>query len=150
MKSINQILKYAVRLMLFISVGIYLCFFMAANPVVKFFNSERNMQLQQIAEIGLKLYFTAIAFAGFNIVISTFFTSTEKALAAQIVSLARGFIVIIPMAFFMSSLFRMTGVWLSYPFTEGMVALTGAILYQKSAGGKRNVQGNAKEKTNFN
>ena len=41
-------------------------------------------------------------------------------------------------------------IWLSYPFPEGMVALTGAILYKKSVGGKRNVQGNAKEKTNIN
>ena len=107
------------------------------------------MQLQQIAETGLKLYFTAIIFVGFNIVVSTYFTSTEKALPAQIVSLSRGFIVIIPMAFSMSFLFGMIGVWLSYPFTEGMVALTGAILYKKSGGGK-NVQRNAKEKTSFN
>lgn len=149
-KSVKQTLKYAVRLMLFISGVIYLCFFMEANPVVGFFNSERNMQLQQIAETGLKLYFTAIVFVGFNIVISTYFTSTEKALPAQIVSLSRGFIFIIPMAFSMSFLFGMTGVWLSYPSTEGMVALTGVILYKKSIGGKRNVQGNAEEKTNFN
>ncbi len=135
--------------MLFISGGVYLCFLGAANPVVSLFNSEQNMQLQQIAETGLKLYFTAIIFVGFNIVVSTYFTSTEKALPAQIVSLSRGFIVIIPMAFSMSFLFGMTGVWLSYPFTEGMVALTGAILYKKSGGGK-NVQRNAKEKTSFN
>lgn len=149
-KNIRQILKYAVRLMLFISGGMYLFFFMTANPVVGLFNSEQNMQMQQTAETGLKLYFTAIPFAGFNIVISTYFTSTEKALPAQIVSLSRGFAIIIPMAFFMSFLFSMTGVWLSYPFTEGMVALTGIILYKKSVGGKRNVQGNAKKKTNFN
>ncbi len=149
-KSIKQTLKYAVRLMLFISGGIYLFFLMAVNFVVGLFDSEQNVQLQQIAETGLKLYFTAIPFVGFNIVISTYFTSTEKVLPAQIVSLSRGFIIIIPMAFFMSFLFGMTGVWLSYPFTESMVALAGMILYKKSVGGKRNVQGNAKEKTSFN
>ena len=133
-KSVKQILGYAIKLMLFISEGIYLFFFIAVNPVVGLFNSERNMQLQQIAETGLKLYFTAIPFAGFNIVISTYFTSTEKALPAQIVSLSRGFIIIIPMAFLMSFLFRMTGVWMSYPLTESMVALAGIILYIKSGG----------------
>lgn len=134
MKNIKQTLRYSIRLMLLISGGIYLLFFVAVNPVVGFFNSERNMQLQQIAETGLKLYFTAIPFVGFNIVISTYFTSTEKALPAQIVSLSRGFIVIIPMAFLMSLLFRMIGVWMSYPLTESMVALTGMILYKKSGG----------------
>ena len=145
MKSIKQTLRYAIRLMLFISGGIYLLFFIAVNPIVGLFNSERNMQLQQIAETGLKLYFTAVPFVGFNIVISTYFTSTEKALPAQIVSLSRGFIIIIPMAFLMSFLLKMTGVWLSYPLTESMVALAGLLLYIKS-GGKRNVQGNAKKK----
>lgn len=137
-KSIKCILKYAIRLMLVLSGGIYLFVLMAVNPIVGLFNSEGNMQLQQIAETGLKLYFAAIPFVGFNIVISTYFTSTEKALPAQIVSLSRGFIVIVPMAFLMSFLLKMTGVWLSYPFTESMVALTGIILYKKS-GGKRNV-----------
>jgi len=130
-KSTKQTLKYAVRLMLLISGGIYLFFLMAVNSVVGLFNSEQNMHLQQIAENGLKLYFTAIPFVGFNIVISTFFTSTEKALPAQIISLSRGFIIIVPMAFIMSFLFRMTGVWLSYPFTEGMAALAGMMLYKK-------------------
>lgn len=130
-KSIRQILKYAIRSMLLISGGIYLFFLAAAGAVVGLFNSEGNMQLQQIAETGLKLYFTAIPFAGFNIVIATYFTSTERALPAQLVSLSRGFIVIIPMAFFMSDLCKMTGVWLSYPLTEGVVALVGMILYNK-------------------
>ena len=137
-KSIKQTLKYAIRLMLFISVGIYLSLFMAAGPVAGLFNSEQNIQLQQIAEAGLKIYFASIPFVGFNIVISTFFTSTEKSLPAQIVSLSRGFIVIIPMAFLLSFIFGMTGVWLSYPLTESVVALTGIISYKKT-GGKRDV-----------
>ncbi|MDE7277907.1 MAG: MATE family efflux transporter, partial [Lachnospiraceae bacterium] len=99
---------------------------------------EQNMLLQQTAETGLKIYFTAIPFVGFNIVISAYFTSTEKVLPAQVISLARGFVVIVPMAFILSFLFKMTGVWTSYPLTEGIVALTGMIFYKKQ-GGKRNV-----------
>ena len=133
-ESIKHTLKYAIRFMLFISGGIYLLFLIAANSIVGLFNSEQNMQLQQIAETGLKLYFTAIPFVGFNIVISTYFIATEKALPAQIVSLLRGFIVIIPMAFLMSFLFRMTGVWMSYPLTESIVAFAGMILYRKLEG----------------
>ncbi len=44
-----------------------------------------------------------------------FFTSTEQALPAQIISLLRGLFVIIPIAFIMSAVFEMWGVWLSYP-----------------------------------
>ena len=138
-ESQKQILNYAVKTMLVISCGIYLFFLLSANPIVSIFNSERDIQLQQIAETGLKLYFTAIPFAGFNIILSSYFTSIEKALPAQIVSLSRGLLVIIPMALFLSFLLKMTGVWLSFPITECLVALAGIALYIKSERGKKNV-----------
>lgn len=135
----KRILRYALKTMLVISCGIYLIFLFSANSIVSVFNSEQNIQLQQIAETGLKLYFTAIPFVGFNIIISSYFTSIEKALPAQIISLSRGFLVIIPMAFFLSFLLKMTGVWLSFPITECFVALAGIALYIKSERGKKNV-----------
>ena len=137
--SQKQILKYALKTMLVISCGIYLIFLLSANPIVSVFNSEQNVQLQRIAVTGLKLYFTAIPFVGFNIIISAYFTSTEKAFPAQIISLLRGFLIIIPMAFFLSFLLKMTGVWLSFPITECFVTLTGIALYIKSERGKKNV-----------
>lgn len=106
--SQKQILKYALKTMLVISCGIYLLFLFSASPIVSMFNSKQNLQLQRIAVTGLKLYFTAIPFAGFNIIISSYFASIEKALPAQIISLSRGFLIIIPMAFFLSFLLEMT------------------------------------------
>ncbi len=138
-ESQKQILKYALKTMLLIACGIYLVFLLSANPIVSIFNSEQNIHLQQTAETGLKLYFTAIPFVGFNIMISSYFTSIEKALPAQIVSLSRGLFVIIPMAFFLSCFLKMTGVWLSFPITECFVALAGITLYNKSERGKKNV-----------
>lgn len=138
-ESQKQILKYALKTMLVISCGIYLIFCLFSNPIVSIFNSEQNISLQQIAETGLKIYFTAIPFVGYNIIISSYFTSTEKALPAQIISLSRGFLVIIPMAFSLSFLLKMTGVWLSFPITECFVTLTGIALYTKSKRGKKNV-----------
>ena len=130
--SQKQILKYALKTMMVLSCGIYLLFLLSASPIVSVFNSEQNAQLQQIAVTGLKLYFTAIPFIGFNIIISAYFASIEKALPAQIISLSRGFLIIIPMAFFLSFLLKMTGVWLSFPITECFVALAGIALYFKS------------------
>lgn len=138
-ESQKQILRYALKTMLVISCGIYLIFLFSANSIVSVFNSEQNIQLQRIAETGLKLYFTAIPFVGFNIVLSSYFTSIEKALPAQIISLSRGFLVIIPMAFLLSFLLKMTGVWLSFPITECFVTLAGIALYIQSEGGKKNV-----------
>ena len=137
--SQKQVLKYALNTMLVISCGIYLFFLLSANPIVSVFNSEQNVQLQQVAVSGLKLYFTAIPFAGFNILISAYFTSIEKALPAQIISLSRGFLIIIPMAFFLSFLLKITGVWLSFPISECFVALIGIALYVILERGKRKI-----------
>lgn len=123
-KGIKRILQYAVNTMLVLSGCIYLLLFVSGNSVVSVFNSEQNILLQHIALTGLKLYFAAIPFVGFNIMISAYFTSTEKALPAQVISLLRGVLVLLPVAFLLSSLLKMTGVWLSYPVTECLTAIT--------------------------
>ena len=74
---------------------------------------------------GLKLYFTASLFMGYNIILSTYFTSVEMVIPAHVVSLLRGLILIIPAALMMSGLWGMTGVWLAFPVTEGITALLG-------------------------
>ena len=128
-KGVKQGTKYAIITVLVCSACIYAVFFAAADPITGLFNSEGNMQLQKIAVEGMRLYFTAIAFVGVNLMLSVFFTSTEQALPAQLISLSRGFFVVIPMALLLSGLFGMTGVWLSYGVTEGIVALAGTAYY---------------------
>ena len=116
--------------MLTVSSVVYLLIFIFAQPLTAVFNSENNMELQRIAVSGLKLYFLSVVFVGYNIILATFFTSIEKALPAQILSALRGVILMIPMAFFLSALWKMTGVWLTYPITEFLVALLGFSIYQ--------------------
>ena len=64
-----------------------------------------NVAMQQIAETGLRLYFTSALFMGYNVILSTYFTSVENAVPAHVVSLLRGLIVIVPAAFLMSAAF---------------------------------------------
>lgn len=119
---VKQVLRYAVTAALFLSVIIYAATFFFAGQITGIFNSQGNIELQEIAVSGLKLYFIAVPFAALNIVLSVFFTSIGKALPAHLISLLRGLIIILPMAFLLSSLAGMTGVWLTFPVTEGIVA----------------------------
>lgn len=128
-KNIRQVFRYAWITTLVISLGIYLFVFLFANPVAKIFNSENNTLLQNIAVQGLRLYFTSAGFVGFNVITAVFFTSTERMLPAHIISLLRGLILIIPMAFFLSALWGITGIWLAYPVTEFIVSAIGLGLY---------------------
>lgn len=124
-RQARTVLRYSIITMLAVSCVAYLFIFVFAQPIAAVFNSGDNMELQRIAVSGLKLYFLCSIFAGYNIILSMFFTSTEKVLPAHILSLLRGFILIIPMALLLSVLWGMTGIWLVYPATELLVALLG-------------------------
>lgn len=127
--NIKLTLKYALILMLIISLIIYSCVFFGAFQIVSIFNNEHNLLLENIAVIGLKIYFIACIFSGFNIILSVYFTSTEYARPAHIISILRGFLIIIPMAFLLSSLGGIIGVWCVLPVTEMIVSIIGIILY---------------------
>ena len=130
-EGIRLVLRYALISLAVLSCVIYLCIFCFADPITSLFNTEQNLQLQEIAVNGLKLYFTAVFFAGLNTVLSTFFAAMGKALPAQIISLCRGIFFIIPLAFLMSSLWGITGVWLAFPVTEGCVAIAACVMKWK-------------------
>lgn len=130
--NIQEIFKYAMVAVVIVSGLVYACVFFKAPQIADIFNSEKNAALQDIAVPGLKLYFTACLFAGFNIVMSVYFTSTEHALPAHIISLLRGFVIIVPMAFLLSNIGGMTGVWCVFPVTELIVAGISFILFMKA------------------
>ncbi len=127
--DIKLILRYALITMLLLSGMIYSVVFFCASPIASVFNSEQNEILQKMAITGLKLYFIACPFVGFNVIISTYFTSIERPRPAHIISLLRGFFVVIPMAFLLSAILKMIGVWSVFPITELIVAAVGTALY---------------------
>ncbi len=132
--AIKKILQYAFVTIVMISVSIYSVFFTLADPITRIFNSANNIQLQNIATIGLKLYFIAIFFAAFNIIMSMFFNSIDRPKPAQVISLLRGFIVIIPVTCLLAKIAKMIGVWLAFPTTEFIVAIIGIILFYRYRG----------------
>ena len=122
-------LFYAVALSVIFSAVVYALIFIFAAPIADIFNSENIALLTELAAGGMRVYFAATPFLGFNIVICAYFSASEKVLPAQAVSLLRGLIVIIPAAYILSSVMGLDGVWLSYSVTEGMVAAVAVIIY---------------------
>lgn len=123
--GVKALLRYALLTALLLSALIYSVIFLGASPIASVFNSEGNQTLQGIAETGLRLYFTACPFIGFNIVLSTYFSSTERPRPAQFISLLRGFFLLLPVAFLLSAFWGITGVWAAFPVTELMTAALG-------------------------
>lgn len=126
---IRDVLRYAVVTVLLLSLCFYLGLSLGAEPLAALFNRDRDPGLQAIAVRGLRLYFLGCPWAGLNTVLAIYFTSTDCPLPAHVISLLRGFVLILPLAFLLSALWDMTGLWLTFPITEGAVAALAIVLY---------------------
>ncbi len=128
-KALGLTLRYALTAVAVLSAGVYALVFFGAEPIAAAFNSARDPQMQRIATAGLKIYFISCVFAGFNIIVSAYFAATEYARPAYFISLLRGFIIVLPTVFVLSTLFGMTGVWCALPVAEAVVSLIALALY---------------------
>ena len=81
----RKILKYAVVVQIMLSILIYSVIYLNADILAAFYNKANDVLLQDYAVSGMKIYFVACFFIGFNIVVSTYFTSTEKAIKSQVI-----------------------------------------------------------------
>lgn len=127
--TVQVLLRYSIVTMVLVSGAVYSVVFFGAPQIASIFNSEQNVMLQNIAVVGLKIYFTACVFAGFNVIMPIYFTSTDHVRPAHVISALRGFVIIIPMVFALSSVGGMHGVWSAFPATEMVVAAIGGYLY---------------------
>ena len=63
--------------------------------------------------------------------LSFYFTSIEKAVPAQVISLARGLLIIVPLSILLANILGMTGVWMSFPISELLVSFLGLFFLVK-------------------
>ena len=130
-KNVHRFLGWAMMLTAILAMVIYVGIYWNAEVIAMIFNSGRDMDLQRIAVEGLKIYFTACPFVGVNILLAIYFAATDQAAPAQMISLLRGLIVIIPLAFIMANVAGLTGVWMTFPLTELVVCVVACGLYKK-------------------
>ena len=130
-KNVHRFLGWAMMLTAILAMVIYVGIYWNADVIAMIFNSGRDMDLQRIAVEGLKIYFTACPFVGANILLAIYFAATDQAAPAQMISLLRGLIVIVPLAFIMANVAGLTGVWMTFPLTELVVCVVACGLYEK-------------------
>lgn len=122
-KNVIKTYRYAIVTAIFLGVVLYGFIYCFAHPLVGSFNRENDVELTAIAVNGLYIYFTAFIFVGVNVIKAAYFNAIDKPKQAFIISMLRGFVLIIPISFLMSNLFGMNGVWLSFPLSELITAV---------------------------
>lgn len=136
-KSIKEIMRYGFTTATIMALAVYAVSLLGAEQIAGAFNKDADIQLTQIAVNGMWIYFTAFIFAGINILCATYFSAADKPKKAFIISLLRGFVIIIPMAYVLSAIWGMNGVWAAMTCTEAIVLLVSLRMYLPAKKEKR-------------
>ncbi len=123
------LLRLSLRTAIIMAVCAYALVHTHCTALVSVFNSRSDAQFRALAENGVRLYFLFMPFMSINAVLSVCFTSCEKPLLSQIVSLLRGILLVVPLAFIFLRMHSMKGIWLTVPIAELLTAVTAAVLY---------------------
>lgn len=130
-KNYKSIIKYSIVTSFSLSILIYFLSFKYSKEVISIFNSENNKRLLEIADIGLKIYFIGFFFTGVNIISTSVLSARERAREGFLISILRGFVLIVPIVIILSKLHGMNGVWISYVISELIVFIILIILNSK-------------------
>ena len=84
---------------------------------------EKNPLLTSMAAEGMRIYFVSLFFSGINMVSATYLSASDQPVPGFIISILRGLVLILPIAFLLAALFGMTGIWLCLPVTEAIVCV---------------------------
>lgn len=128
----KKIYHYAIGLALVLAVGVYVLLVWQAQPVVALFNSQNDPQLASLATDGIRYYFLAFVFVGWNIITAVRLGAMNLPRPSFLISIARGLVFILPAAFAMAFAFGITGMWLSFPVAEGLTFLLSLALRPKN------------------
>lgn len=122
-KQVRLLLKSGLGISVISELAILLGIWSATDFLIGIFNSGNNELLSYYAHDGLRLYFLGFLFAGINIMLVAYFSATDRAVPAIVGSVLRGAIAIILCSIVLSSLFGLSGVWLSFLASEAVTLI---------------------------
>ncbi len=128
--SAKRILRYSLKISsaaALVLVGA-ICIF--APVITSVFNSENSAQLAEYAVTGLRMYTPGFIAAAVNIVNAGFFGASGAAKECWIISISRGIVSIVVLAFVLSHFFGIYGVWAAFPAAE-VFTLILTLIYTK-------------------
>lgn len=119
----HKVKRYSLITALLMALIAYLIVFVFAVPIADLFNKDKDPGLTAMAADGMRIYFISLFFTGINMVSATFLSASDQPVQGFIISILRGLLLIIPIAFLFSALLGMTGIWLCLPVTEALVCV---------------------------
>ncbi len=131
-EDMRFILRYALVVGFVLTVVLIGLVFGFTEDFVEVFNSEHSVELASYAQLGLRVYFVGFIFAFFNIIVAGYLSSIGEGMASFVISILRGVVLIALMAFALSHVGGVLGVWLAFPVTEFVCTIISAVFIYKN------------------
>ncbi|HAJ70142.1 MAG TPA: MATE family efflux transporter [Alkalibacterium sp.] len=130
-ENVRKTLKYTLITSTVVGAVIFASGLLFSEQIVSIFNGDNNSELADIAIPGLKIYFSSFLFTGINFSVIYFMAAVQRFRSTLIISLLRGFVLVIPVLVLMMSLAGVTGVWLTMPIVELLTLVVSAVLVKR-------------------
>ncbi|HAA4813001.1 TPA_asm: multidrug efflux MATE transporter FepA [Listeria monocytogenes] len=124
-----ETLKIAIVVAFSTGVGFLLIGFFGSNLLVSMFGNF-SVEIRELASNGIKLFYTAYLFMGFNFVMMTYFQTSDKVKMATWITISREIIFMVIFLLVLPPIIGIPGVWLAIPISEMIVAAS-IVFYMK-------------------
>lgn len=91
----------------------------------------KSAEIQQMISVGILVFSGCFLLEGFNTMASFYYTSIGYAKESAVISMARGFVILLIALLVLPQFLGMTGVWLVAPITELLTAVICITYYAK-------------------
>ena len=126
---VKKVLKYALITTTIIGVSLFAVVFLFTEQIIKVF-VQANSEILSVGIPALRLYLSAFCIMNINILISSYFQSVGKEKVAIYISIIRGFLLNIVLAFLLPSVLPSTVLWVVVPVSE-LITLVCITVYAK-------------------
>ncbi|MBC1807201.1 multidrug efflux MATE transporter FepA [Listeria sp. FSL L7-0993] len=124
-----ETLKIAIIVAFSTGVGFLLVGFFGSNLLVSMFGNFSS-EIRELASNGIKLFYSAYLFMGFNFVMMTYFQTSDKVKMATWITISREIIFMVIFLLVLPPIIGIPGVWLAIPISEMIVAAS-IVFYMK-------------------
>lgn len=114
----REIYRYSLQIGLGIAILLVASVLLFTEPLIDLFNRGQSEKLTAYAAVGLRIYFPGFLAAFVNIIKAGFLSATGRGLESSVIAVSRGIVSISVLAFLLSRVFGMIGVWLAFPVSE--------------------------------
>ena len=128
LEYVKAAILLGLKVSLALAIVAYIVLLSFKYPIIQAFNAENNQALITYAANGMPIYFVSVFFANFNIVIMMSLAAINQPKGAFVMSLGRGYVILLTALGILAYFMGLSGVWAAVPCSEFVVCCLGFYL----------------------